>query len=459
MTRMWMTGILLTLLGHPSICAPLLLEEVFQSTEDSHPLLLAAIQEHFIARGNVLEAHGAFDTKLTVSSKTNQFGYYKNRSSRGGVSQPIQSLGGEFFGGYERGMGNFGPWEEDRLTLSRGEWSSGIRLPLLRNSRIDERRTDLLIARLSVELADATVRSQRLTLLEAAASTYWEWVSAGSKLGIATALLDLAEDRIAQVNELVDAGQLAEIEVAENQRAVMLRRRATVSAERDLQAARFNLSLFLRDADGNPRQVGRDQLPEFPEPEPVPAAQVEEDLRSAFQQRPEIAGLMVQLGRNGADLRLARNQLRPELDFVTEFGRDAGLGSPTKRGSEWIAGITLSSPAQRREAKGQVAIETAKQEQLMQKLLFARDRVEIEVRDAASALTLALQRLDLARAEAAIAQRLASAEMERFELGDSTLFIVNLREVAAATARIEAVNALTECHKATAAYRAATAAL
>lgn len=81
------------------------------------------------------------------------------------------------------------------------------------------------------------------------------------------------------------------------------------------------------------------------------------------------------------------------------------------------------------------------------------------MRDAASALDLALQRLELARAEYDLARRLASAELERFELGDSTLFIVNQREMAAAAAQFAVVNALTDCHKATAAYRAATAVL
>ena len=74
----------------------------------------------------------------------------------------------------------------------------------------------------------------------------------------------------------------------------------------------------------------------------------------------------------------------------------------------------------------------AKLEQLRQKLRFARDRVTVEVRDAVSALSFSLQRLELARAESEVAQRLAEAERERFELGDSTVFMVNLRELSAA---------------------------
>ncbi len=457
MSTMRKLSILLALVGVQAPGAPLLLEEVLQSTERHHPILLAQITERAAAEGKVLGSQGAFDTKLGASAGTNRFGYYKTRTSSGKISQPLAGLGGELFGGYKRGLGNFEPWKEGQLTLSRGEWSGGVRLPLLRNRRIDQQRTDLLLARLAVEFADASILEQRLAILEVAASTYWSWVSAGRKLSIAIDLLALAEDRVQQVEQLVDAGQVAEIEIAENQRAVLLRRSATVSAERDLQAARLDLSLFLRDSNGNIVQAGRGQLPEFPEPRGVPPAQLEEDLNGALRRRPEIASLLVQLRQNDAVMHLARNQLRPEISFTAQYGRDSGSGTISKSGNEVIAGITLESPVQRRKARGEIAIQNAKQEQLLYKLRYVRDRVEVDVRDAASALELALRRLDLARAEYDVARRLAAAEMERFELGDSTLFIVNQREMAAAAAGLAAVDALADCHVATAAYRVATA--
>ena len=170
-------------------------------------------------------------------------------------------------------------------------------------------------------------------------------------------------------------------------------------------------------------------------------------------------GLMVELQQNGTVMQQARNELRPELAFTAQFGRDSGTGSITKRGSELVAGITLTSPFQRRKARGEVAIQAAKQAQLMHKLQFVRDKVVVDVHDAVSALELALRRLELARAEFDVARRLGTAEMERFQLGGSTLFIVNQREVVAAYAQYAAIAALTDCHIATAAYRAATATL
>jgi len=409
-----------------------------------------------MAQGKALGAQGAFDTKLSAKSEMNQFGFYKNRVHGAEVSQPLRNFGGEVFGGYKRGQGNFGPWEQDLLSLSGGEWSGGVRLPLFRNREIDERRTDLLLAELSISVADASIEKQRLKLFETAAKFYWEWASAGLKLQVAEALLQIAEERNRQVEESVDAGQVAAIEIVDNRRAIYQRRSAVVSAERALQNAAFELSMFYRDENGRPLVAERERLPELPEPSSLTPDQVEADLLRALEQRPEIVGTLVERRQSDAALSLARNQMKPEIDVSAQYGRDNGVGSITKRGSELIAGVTFKTPFQRRKAKGEAAVQQAKLEQLNQKLRFARDRVSVEVRDAVSALEAALQRLELIRFELDAAQQLAEAERERFELGDSTLFVVNLRELSAADARFKVISSLAEYHKAMAVYRAAT---
>ena len=436
--------------------SPLHLEDVLRSVESSYPLLLAAIQERAMAEGKLLSASGAFDATLTAKSGTNQFGFYKNRMNGVEVAQPLQELGGEFFGGYKRGQGNFGPWEQDLLSLSGGEWNGGVRLPLFRNRTTDERRTELALAQLSVELAGASVQKQRLKLLETAAKSYWSWVAAGSKLEIAEELLALAEERTRQVEESIAEGQIAAIEGTDNQRAILQRRAAAVSAGRELQRAAYELSLFYRDDAGLPITPSRERVSGFPEPRSLSTLDIESDLARALEARPEIEGVLVERRQADASLRLARNRALPQVDLSVSYSRDSGVGSITKRGSEMIANLSFKTPFQRRKAKGEIALQQAKAEQLGQKLRFALDRVSVEVRDAVSALEAARNRLELARAELEAARRLAAAERERFELGDSTLFMVNLRELSAAEARFKVVSAIGDFHKGLASYRTAT---
>ena len=82
--------------------------------------------------------------------------------------------------------------------------------------------------------------------------------------------------------------------------------------------------------------------------------------------------------------------------------------------------------------------------QLTQRERFARDQVEAEVQDAASAVRAAHTRAALLRDEVQVSLDLADAERERFRLGDSNLFTVNLREQAAVDAELRQVSAVSD---------------
>ena len=86
-----------------------------------------------------------------------------------------------------------------------------------------------------------------------------------------------------------------------------------------------------------------------------------------------------------------------------------------------------------------------------------RDRILADVRDAASALVAAEERVSVAGAELDVARSLSGQELKRFDLGEGTLLLVNLREQAALEAALRQIDALADWQKARAAYRAATA--
>jgi outer membrane protein TolC len=134
-----------------------------------------------------------------------------------------------------------------------------------------------------------------------------------------------------------------------------------------------------------------------------------------------------------------------------------GPGSLT--GTELDAGIAFSVPTQRRQGRGARQAALAALTRIDAELRFARDRVRAEVEDAASALDAALQTLALVKEELQVARELEQAERERFNLGDSTQFLVNLRELATADAAFREISATAEAHKARVAYDVATGAL
>ena len=80
-----------------------------------------------------------------------------------------------------------------------------------------------------------------------------------------------------------------------------------------------------------------------------------------------------------------------------------------------------------------------------------------KVQDAMSALVTAHDRVLKAREALTLNERMEAAERRKFELGDSTILIVNLRELSSIEAELTLIDALTDFFKAQADYRAATA--
>ena len=110
------------------------------------------------------------------------------------------------------------------------------------------------------------------------------------------------------------------------------------------------------------------------------------------------------------------------------------------------------------KARGKRAAARAVLEQIDEKARLLRDKVEVEVRDALSALQAAFEGVAQARSASELAVRVLEAERRRFALGDSTVLLLNLREQAVAEARLGLVKAKETYWDAAADYRAAVAA-
>jgi outer membrane protein TolC len=437
----------------------LTLEKLLDSVERSYPTLLAVLLEKDIARAKLLAALGKFDLKVKAGAISDPEGYYSpNRRYSLTFEQPTTLWGTTFFGGWRRGTGLFEPYYGDRETLSDGEFSFGVKIPLLRDGATDANRTALGQARIEQEIAELVIDEQWLSIIRAATRRYWDWVAAGKRLAVSRDLLAIAERRKKNVQELVDHGDLPKIENVEIQRIVLERKGQFISAERALQNAAIELSLYYRTAGGDPIIAEEKMLPQEFAPVTVwPETLMQEDAIIAIMRRPEVKYLMSQKDQAKLELKLQQNRLLPNLDFTAMGSRDFGRGSKTQEGTDISVGLQMEIPLQRREAEGKIKIEEAKIAQIDQKIFLSRDRIKAEVRDAYIAVKAAHDRARLAHEELILARQLEEAERVKFEHGDSTQFIVNLRELQTADAAIREIAAQQEYHRAVADYRAAAA--
>ena len=442
----------------PAAAQPLRLDHVLDSVRRNYPPLLAALQERPLAEADVLAAEGRFDASVFVRFDSDSLGYYSNQRWDFGVNQPFAWNGMSLNGGYRVAEGSFAPYDGKLDTRSLGEWRSGLRLPLLRDRSIDSRRAELAKARIGVQLANLSIEQQRLAITLAATQRYWSWVAAGRRLALAGAVLKIAEERQGLLETGVQAGQLPAIDAGDNRRAILQRQGQLVEAQRALQQAAIDLSLFYRDDNGQPVIPPQERLPNaFPSAEIVDDDQTAADIDAALQRRPDLPRLAALRDSTQVDVALSKNQRLPAVDVVAGFTTEHGAG-PVRRGPQELrAGISFELPLQRRAATGRQRAAEVRIEQIRQRERFTADQIRAEIQDAASYAQTAFQRLRVAADEVVISRQLEDAERARFRLGDGTLFQLNLRELATVESALREIAAQADYQRALAAYRFAAA--
>ena len=429
--------------------SPLRIDEVMQSVTAHDPRIRKAVEGLRRAEGNTMEARGAFDPRLGGDAALTTGAYYDLRQADAELRQATTLWGSEIYAGYRVGRGINQRWPTylDNQTLSGGEVRAGIEIPIWRNGLIDEPRAKRARALELQEAARRGVDTTALDLEQAAAGAYWKWVSAGQILEVTKALLILAEERDAQLRRRLVAGSIAEFDITDNERILLERRALLVTAQRAFEQAAFELSLFLRDTQGRSIVPAPERLPDDLGLEDDPEPSEDEVMDRVLACHPEAERARAELRALDVDVRLTRNQLAPELEAAFEYSRDLGQLTGTDLdftlpGNVFEGGIQLSMPLLFRDERGRASAARAKAAAQQAEVRFVEDRLRARVRDAASAVRAARERVRLNTGLVETAAQLSDGERRRFDVGASNLIFVNLREQQAALARVRLIEAI-----------------
>ena len=419
------------------------LNAVIQSVHQAYPLVQAAFQERQIANGNQLSAWGEFDTKLKAASENGPLGFYETYRNSAGFTTPVYG-GGEFFGGYRNGGGDFQPWYKERETNDGGEFKGGVRVPLIRDRDIDARRAKLWRATYDQRIADPAIQASLVQFAREAGHAYWKWVAAGQKYRVQKRWLELAASRNEQISRRVDLQDLDPPDLIDNERAIAKRQAKLAAAMQNVQQSAVKLSLFLRDENGVPVVPSIESVPDFPNLRGVSRSDISEDIRRARQSRPELASIDLQLQRLQVDYVEACNMTLPGLDAQLVGSQDVGQPTSKKRDKsefELEAALFFDVPLQRRKGRGKMAAVQAKIAQVSAKRNIIQDKVAAEIQAVYAGLIQSRQEVLKAREAVELANRMAEIERRKFEVGESDLLKVALREQYSLDAAEEVISA------------------
>ncbi|MBM4092877.1 MAG: TolC family protein, partial [Planctomycetes bacterium] len=305
------------------------------------------------------------------------------------------------------------------------------------------------------------VQSQLLEFVREASLAYWYWVAMGQALDTHRELLRLAQDRVRQIEQRVQSGDLEQIARLDNQRLIASREAKVIDAERKLQAAAIKVSLFLRTPEGHPLLPDVTLLPVcFPTADPPDLARLQQDIQAALAARPELVELDLLAEQARVELAQAENMLLPKLDAVLEASQDVGSAAFVNRSKnpfQLEAGVFGEVPLQRREARGKVAVARGKLAQLRAKRAFVANTITAQVQDAVSALEAASGKIQRTTTSLDLSRQSLALSREAFNAGDIDLIVLNIYEQAVADAQLAWIEAQADYSAARADYDAAMA--
>ena len=313
---------------------------------------------------------------------------------------------------------------------------------------------------------------------------YWALVAARREVDV-RGKRDARESQRADTQARIDARTAAALDIAQPTAEVERRRGDFFAAQEQAARAERTLKLLMTDDPADP--IWSETLvPSNPPDIETRPIDIQKALMDAMTHRPELTAASADISVAAAQTALAKDALRPQVDVVAGYSMRglAGTHNPEtvtfpgvitpfpdvlggalgtsydallrQRFPDASIGVSVDVPLGRRGAKGDYAAAQAQQRQATLVQAQQRDRIAVDVLDAATALETAVSRVQSARAGLDAANTQLRAEQERFTAGTSTNFLVLTRQNDLEQAQLAEISALTEYRRALTEFSRAT---
>jgi outer membrane protein TolC len=358
------------------------------------------------------------------------------------------------------------------------------------------------IAQNDLKVSYSVLRQQVITTVAQVLNLYWDYLSYKENVRVAEQALAYSEKLLSDNKRQVEIGTLAPIEVVRAESEVAADQQNLIVAQTSLQQqAELIKTALSRKVDGELISAQIDAVDKLPDPRPDDIPPLDQALKQAIQNRPEIEQADLNLRYESIVVKANRNALLPTFDLFATYSPSglSGLSSVlgpcpsgyTASGNECLAsgletiprpmvvssqgitqsmsqlfranypdysfGFTLQFPLRNRSAQADVARALLEQRQLEEQLQRQKNQVEQDVRSAEIGVIQAKSQIQAGVKAVLLAQKTLDAEQKKFQLGESTVFLVIQAQRDLATAEGNEVKARSTYAKALTQFQQVTA--
>lgn len=423
--------------------ATLTREAFVRLVTENHPMARQAALRTGMGDAAVRSARGGFDPVATAAYRSKEFEdkeYYTLLEA--GLKVPTW-YGIDLLAGFEDGDGTF--LNPEQRTPDDGLVRAGVKASIGQGLFIDQRRAALRRAQAYQRATEGERRQLLNGLLLQALGDHTDWVAAHRALEVSEAAVRLAEVRLDAVRGSWRGGDRPAIDTLEAFLQLQDRMMRQQQAALAVRNAALRLSNHLWDSGQRPLELQESVRPDPADLlSPLETTAPDTALEAAVENHPLLIQAYARLDQLEIDRRLRAEFLKPDLDVKYEWlGNGANLRSePGSRliGDGQSLGVGFSMPLLLRRERGELAL--AKLRLTDAQLGVERDRLIIRnrIRERLNDISIFRQQVDLGAAMVINNQRLLDGENQRFSLGESSLFLVNAREVPLIDAQLRQVD-------------------
>ncbi len=321
--------------------------------------------------------------------------------------------------------------------------------PLLRGCCTFVNRAPILIARRNLKQSRTTFQSQIIGIISQVVNQYWDVEQADQSLTVNRKSLEEAQATYDHDKKELELGGLAPGDIFRSEAEVATRRVQVIQSEYQLKQAEDAIRRTLGvDLDSS---VAAMDL-EFIEPAQPTGELLSMDAATAIEQamanRPELEGLRQQLAIDDINIRVAHNELQPQLN-LSGFYTSNGLGgnaidtsvtppvvistggliqSLDQLGSfkypTYGMSLRLGLPIRNRAAEANYGSSEVSKRRDLFSVRQTQDNVRLDALNAVHTLEQSKLTMEAAKIARDLQQKTLDSEQRKYDLGVGTLFIL-----------------------------------
>jgi HAE1 family hydrophobic/amphiphilic exporter-1 len=373
--------------------------------------------------------------------------------------------------------------------------------PLLRGRAFNNNRRQIEIAKKNLSMSDAQFRQRAIDVITQVEQAYWDLAFALRNLQVQIDAVKQARVQVESNRRLVEKGVLAPIDIVAAQTQVTTFEQNVYTAQESVTRAENTLKTLILPDRSEPLWA-RALTPVTPVSLEAPRVPLEQAVKSALDNRLDLAQLRTSAELNRIDVRYYRDQTKPQLDLVGTYTTDglagtlvsnpnstrgtspiliqrvnelsalAGLdpivitGTTSSPAANLIGGYTqslknlfeqryptarvgvvLSLPLRNRTAEANLGRSLAQGTRINDQIKQQEQLIEADVRDSVQAVRSAEARLASAAASRSSAEQQYESQQRQFRAGTTTVFLVLQAQTTLLQARANELQAQTALNK------------